>query len=125
MFTDETNVHKNDVPTKTLQPIDQNKRIKTNKTIGKGVRFVVINAGDEDGFIPNAELIVYKKELNSEDFENYMEFQLMPNIPENSIVIMITVQYIRVNTIEHPILDPLSKQLKIGSILIIFHLKTI
>ena len=46
VFVDETNVHKNDVPNKTLQPLDQNKTIKMNKNIGKGVRFCVINAGD-------------------------------------------------------------------------------
>jgi transposase len=87
VFVDETHAHKNDVPNKTLQPIDQNKQIKMNKTIGKRQRFSIINAGDEDGFIPNAALVVYKKELNAEEFEDYLKFKLMPQLPEHSVVI--------------------------------------
>ena len=70
-----------------MQPIDINKRIEMNKSIGKGVCFTVINAGSEEGFINNAEKIIYKTEINAEIFENRFENQLMPNVPPFSVII--------------------------------------
>jgi len=61
--------------------------LKTNKSVGKGVRFFVINAGTEEGFVENAEKIVYKIEITAQIFEEWLENQLMPNVPPNSIVI--------------------------------------
>ncbi len=74
-------IDKNYVNKKTLQPINE------NKTVGKGDRFTVINAISEDEFVKNGELIVYKTEINSQIFEEYLEKQLMPELPPNSIVI--------------------------------------
>jgi hypothetical protein len=67
--------------------MDTNLMLKTNKSVGKGVRFCVINAGTEDGFVENAEKIVYKIEITAQIFEEWLENQLMPNVPPNSIVI--------------------------------------
>jgi hypothetical protein len=87
VFVDETVIHKNYVNKKTLQLMDTNLMLKTNKSVGKGVRFCVINAGTEDGFVENAEKIVYKIEITAQIFEEWLENQLMPNVPPNSVVI--------------------------------------
>jgi hypothetical protein len=60
--------------------------LKTNKSVGKGVRFCVTNAGTE-GFVENAEKILYKIEITAKIFEEWLESQLMPNVPPNIIVI--------------------------------------
>jgi transposase len=59
-----------------------------HKTIGKGARFAVIHAGSIEGFVENLKpKIVYKNEINSEIFEEWLEKELMPKLPENSLVI--------------------------------------
>jgi transposase len=87
VYIDETFEHINNVPNKTLTPIDVNKQQKFKKQIGKGTRFSIINAGSLNGFVPNAEFIVSKTELNAEKFENWLQHYLLPNIPAHSIVI--------------------------------------
>ncbi len=87
VYIDESVIHNNYVNKKTSQPINDNKVQKMNKTVGKGVCFTVINAISEDGFVKNGELIIYKTEINSQLFEEYLEKQLMPELPPNSIVI--------------------------------------
>jgi hypothetical protein len=87
VYIDESVIHKNYVNKKTLQPINENKIQKMNKAVGKGARFTVINAISEDGFVKNGELIVYKTEINSQIFEEYLEKKLLPELPPNSIVI--------------------------------------
>ncbi|XP_054164724.1 uncharacterized protein LOC128962377 [Oppia nitens] len=87
VWLDECCCDKNIVPKKTLVTIDPNKREKTNKSCGKGPRFSVIHAGNEDGFINGALDIVYKSEINAEIFENWLKTKLMPNLEKNSVVI--------------------------------------
>ncbi len=50
--------------------------------MGKGVRFCVVNAGAQDSFVKNAEKIVYKIEITAQIFEEWLENQLMPNVPQ-------------------------------------------
>ncbi len=87
--------------------------LKTNKIVRKGVRFCVINAGTEDYFVENAEKIVYKIEITAQIFEEWLENQLMPNVPLNSIV-MIIVQFIHVSIVKPRQWRQISKQLKNG-----------
>ena len=63
---------------------------------GKGERLLVTHAGGDNEFVPNAELIFkgsnssgdYHKEMNSDVYELWFEEQLLPNIPENSVIVL-------------------------------------
>ncbi|XP_054154611.1 L-seryl-tRNA(Sec) kinase-like [Oppia nitens] len=82
VWLDECCCDKNIVPKKTLVTIDPNKREKTNKSCGKGPRFSVIHAGNEDGFINGALDIVfiddnlYYKSMRYEWYQTCKELSL-------------------------------------------------
>jgi hypothetical protein len=67
--------------------MDENKQVKINKTVGKGTRYTVIHAGGQGGFIKNRHLILKNTEVDSMTFEDWIENVLMPEVPENSVVI--------------------------------------
>lgn len=50
---------------------------------GLGPRFALVHAGGEDGFIPGAELT----------FEQWFMEQLIPNIPQNSVIVIDNASY--------------------------------
>lgn len=87
VYIDETHIHINDVNKKILLPMDENKQVKINKTVGKGTRYTVIHAGGQGGFIKNSHLILKNTEVDSSTFEDWIENVLMPEVPENSVVI--------------------------------------
>ena len=68
---------------------------------GKGERFIVTHAGGDNRFVPNAELIFkgskgsrdYHKEMNSDVYEKWFEEKLLPNIPENSVIVLDNASY--------------------------------
>ncbi len=51
--------------------------------VGKGIRYYIIHAGSENGFVEEAEQMF----INSEKFENWLQNKLLPNLPPNSIVV--------------------------------------
>ncbi|XP_072398916.1 uncharacterized protein [Diabrotica undecimpunctata] len=71
------------------------------KKNGEGVRYIILNAGSENGFIDNCELIFksgsksgdYHDSMNSENFEKWFEHQLLPNLEEPSLIIMDNASY--------------------------------
>lgn len=78
------------------------------KPTGKGERLVIVNAISKDGWIPNAKLVFasskktndYHMSMNWKIFSEWFENKLLPNIPENSIIIMDNAQYHNVFTNE-------------------------
>lgn len=66
------------------------------KPISKGQRVVIVHAGCETGFIPNALLTFkagsksddYHDNMNYENYEKWLRTQLMPNLPPNSVVVV-------------------------------------
>ncbi|XP_050506224.1 uncharacterized protein LOC126884326 [Diabrotica virgifera virgifera] len=66
------------------------------KKIGEGVRYIVLHAGSENGFIENGELIFksgsksgdYHDSMNSNNFGKWFEHHLLPNLEEPSLIIM-------------------------------------
>jgi hypothetical protein len=48
--------------------------------------------GSVNGFIDNALLIKVNEELDGEAFENRLKTQLIPNLPENCIIILDNAQ---------------------------------
>ncbi|KAL0830040.1 hypothetical protein ABMA28_003498 [Loxostege sticticalis] len=65
------------------------------KPISKGQRVVIVHAGSETGFIPNALLTFkagtksgdYHDNMNFENYEKWLKSQLMRNLPANSVVV--------------------------------------
>lgn len=72
-----------------------------NKPSGKGPRFIIVNAITADGWVEGAELAFqakkrtgdYHGQMNWENFSRWIETQLLPNIPANSLIIMDNAKY--------------------------------
>lgn len=62
--------------------------------LGKGQRFIVLHAGSECGFVPNGLLLFksktnnYHEEMEGNVFKNWFVNTLLPNIPQNAIIVM-------------------------------------
>ena len=71
------------------------------KPISKGQRVVIVHAGSEAGFIPNALLTFkagtktgdYHDNMNYENYEKWLRTQLIPNLPPNSVVVVDNASY--------------------------------
>lgn len=65
--------------------------------IGKGIRLIIVHAG---GFVNNG-LLIFKshsksgghRDMNSDKFEKLIKEQLLPNIPNNSVIVMDKATY--------------------------------
>jgi len=72
-----------------------------NKPAGKGERLIVVNAITRDGWVKNARLVFeakkrtgdYHGQMDWGNFSKWFMEQLLPNIPENSIIIMDNASY--------------------------------
>lgn len=72
-----------------------------NKPSGKGPRVIVVHAITEKGWVENAQLIFdankrtgdYHGQMNWENFSKWFQDQLLPNIPDNSIIILDNAKY--------------------------------
>ncbi|XP_021199802.3 uncharacterized protein LOC110383347 [Helicoverpa armigera] len=71
------------------------------KPISKGQRVVIVHAGSEAGFVPNA-LLLFKAGAKSGDYHDNMNFdnytkwlrnQLIPNLPPNSVLVVDNASY--------------------------------
>lgn len=71
------------------------------KPISKGSRLVIVHAGGESGFVPNALLTFkagiksgdYHDNMNSDNYERWLRTKLMPNLPPNSVVVVDNASY--------------------------------
>ncbi len=71
------------------------------KPTGQGERLIIINAITKDGWVPNAKLIYkstkktgdYHGQVNYELFSKWFQEKLLPNIPNNSLIIMDNAPY--------------------------------
>lgn len=87
IFTDETYVH---AKTFTLK-----------KPISKGQRVIIVHAGSEAGFVPNALLMFksgmktgdYHDDMNFENYDKWILSQLIPNLPPKSVFIVDNASY--------------------------------
>ena len=74
---------------------------EVNKPSGKGERLIVVNAITLDGWVSNAKLVFeankktgdYHGQMNWGNFSRWFIEQLLPGIPENSIIIMDNARY--------------------------------
>ena len=67
---------------------------------GKGIRYIILEAEGEMGWIPNTTLIFHSKntgdyhgEMTGDHFEEWFRDKLLPNILPNSIIIMDNASY--------------------------------
>ncbi|KAF8789131.1 Down syndrome cell adhesion molecule-like [Argiope bruennichi] len=66
-----------------------------------GRRLIVVHAGSESGFVPNAGLIFkagsatgdYHGQMNSDNLKKWIVEKLLPNIPTNSVIVMDNAAY--------------------------------
>lgn len=71
------------------------------KPISKGHQIVIVHAGSETGFVPNSLLLFkagvktgdYQDNMNSINYERWLRTQLIPNLPNNSAVIVGNATY--------------------------------
>lgn len=99
IYLDETYVNKNHSAKFTWYPEEDGPWV--NKPSGVGPRLIVVHAVSRDGWIDGAELVFlakkrtgdYHGQMNWSNFSKWFETQLMPNVPENSIVVLDNAKY--------------------------------
>ena len=72
-----------------------------NKPSGKGERLIIVNAITKDGWVNKAKLVFeaqkktgdYHGQMSWENFSRWFSDQLLPNIPNKSIIIMDNASY--------------------------------
>ena len=96
VFIDETWVFSNGSVRKSWQNLPK-KSVKS--TVGK--RFFILHTGTSVGFIPGASLIFsttnksmdYHNNMNCDNFEEWIQQQLLPNLEEPSLILMDNASY--------------------------------
>ncbi|KAJ8910153.1 hypothetical protein NQ315_007482 [Exocentrus adspersus] len=64
-------------------------------------RLIVVHAGNENGFVPNAELVFrsglvsrdYHGQMNKTNFQKWLTERLLPNIPPQSVIVLDNAPY--------------------------------
>lgn len=81
-----------------------------HQPISKGERLIIVHAGGENGFIPNALLIWkstqasgdYHHQMNATNFEKWLLEKLIPNLRPNSVLIVDNAPYHNVQVDKAP-----------------------
>ena len=71
------------------------------KKTGNGIRYVIVHAGNKDGFVKNASLIFkcnkktgdYHDNMNTANFEKWFKYKLIANLEEPSLIILDNATY--------------------------------
>ncbi len=71
------------------------------KPTGKGERLIIMNAITKEGWVPSAKMVFkstkktgdYHGQMNSDLFTKWFKEKLIPNIPDNSIIVMDNAPY--------------------------------
>ena len=104
VYTDETWANSHDGREKTWVEHDDitgGTKGGIRKPTGKGNRLIILHAGGEDGWIEGGDLVFqskkatgdYHDEMNSERFEEWFHDQLMPNIQQNTLIVIDNASY--------------------------------
>lgn len=97
-FLDETYIHPSYGVGKCWQSEDQPGVYRTDRS---GQRYIIVHAGGAYGFVNNGLLIFksksksgdYHDDMNHHNFMQWVEKQLIPNLPPNGIVVMDNAPY--------------------------------
>lgn len=99
VYLDETYLNVNHSVERTWYFVDDGPWV--NKPSGKGARLIIVHAITKNGWVPNAKLIFqakqctgdYHGQMNYDNFSKWFKEQLLPNIPERSLIFMDNAQY--------------------------------
>lgn len=69
--------------------------------ISKGKRLIIVHAGGEQGFVPNAYIRFkshqttgdYHSDMNYANYEKWLKERLIPNLPQNSVIVIDNAPY--------------------------------
>lgn len=116
IYTDETYIHSTHTATKEWS----DGSLQTLKTpVAKGKRLIIVHAGNENGFVPGALLIFksgsksgdYHDDMNYENFKQWLQTQLIPNLPKNAVIVMDNASYHNVKAERDPTTATLKKDM--------------
>ena len=99
VYLDETYLNVNHSVERTWYFVDDGPWV--NKPSGKGARLIIVHVITKNGWVPNAKLIFqakqctgdYHGQMNYDNFSKWFKEQLLPNIPERSLIFMDNAQY--------------------------------
>lgn len=99
VYLDETFLNKNHSNDKTWYLNEDEAWV--NKPSGKGPRLIIVHAITKEGWVDGAKLVFqaktaigdYHGQMNYENFSKWFADRLLPNIPENSVIIMDNAKY--------------------------------
>ncbi|CAF4940522.1 unnamed protein product [Pieris macdunnoughi] len=97
-FIDETWIHSHYTLSKCWQN-SSDSSVRINHSPGQ--RWIVVHAGNENGFIQGAELLYkcksttgdYHDEMDASNFTKWIKEKLIPNLPPNGIIVMDNAPY--------------------------------
>jgi transposase len=101
IYLDETYVNKNHTAPHCWQ---SDLETGATKSVGKGPRLVIVHAGSEQGFVPNALRIWqsdkkskksddYHDEMNFTNFSKWVKEDLLPNVPPKCVIVLDNASY--------------------------------
>ena len=83
--------------------VDSSQNCALNAPCSRGKRVIILHAGSENGFVPNALLLSaknisqssadYHEDMTADLFEKWFSEQLLPNIPPNSVIVLDNASY--------------------------------
>lgn len=99
MYTDETYVLSSHVVNKSWSSVDDDNTVK--HSLSKGKRLIIVHAGGEEGFVPNALLTWeaqsssgdYHDNMNKDNYYKWVTEKLLPNLSKNSVVVLDNATY--------------------------------
>lgn len=99
VYLDETYVNKNHSSDFTWYFGEDGPWIQ--KPTGNGERLIILNAITKDGWVPNAKTTFnslrktgdYHGQMNAEIFQKWFQEKLLPNIPNNSLIVLDNASY--------------------------------
>lgn len=98
VYLDETYIHSSHTVGRTWQSDDMDGVLNP---VSKGSRWIIVHAGGEKGFVPNALLTFksntksgdYHHEMNNANFKKWVIEKLLPNLHEDTIIVMDNAPY--------------------------------
>jgi transposase len=99
VYTDESYVLSSHVVNKSWSSVDDDNTVK--QSLSKGKRLIIVHAGGEEGFVPNALLIWeaqsssgdYHDNMNKDNYYKWVTEKLLPNLSKNSVVVLDNATY--------------------------------
>lgn len=101
IYLDETWFDTHATPSKGWS--DSSSRCQTKAPSNKGKRITILHAGSENGWVPNAlwlsaknikdSCVDYHEDTTAELFEEWFKNFLIPNLPQNSVIVMDNASY--------------------------------